>query len=93
MNKNGSHLHIFYKKLNYLIIALNLHHPLVTAKSNVCIFFIFRSSIIRVSPTDIISSLSLLRCRLSSSRRRHTVSHIFLGVLKNIQILLKIQTS
>jgi hypothetical protein len=33
MNKNGSHLHIFYKKLNYLIVALNLHHPLVTAKS------------------------------------------------------------
>jgi hypothetical protein len=37
----------------------------------VWIFFIFRSSKIRVSLTDIVSSLVPLRCRLSSNQRRH----------------------
>jgi hypothetical protein len=38
------------------------------------IFFYFRPSKIRVSPTDIVSSYSLCRCRLSSDRRRHATA-------------------
>jgi hypothetical protein len=40
----------------------------------VWIFFIFRPSKIHVSPTSIVSSLFPPRCRLSSSRHRHTAT-------------------
>jgi hypothetical protein len=40
----------------------------------VWIFFTFWSIRIHVSPTGIVSSLSPLRCRLSSGRRRHTAA-------------------
>jgi hypothetical protein len=54
MNKTRSHLHMFSKKLNYLIIALNLHHLFITAESIMWVFFIFWPSKIRISPTGII---------------------------------------
>jgi hypothetical protein len=41
MNKIRSHLHIFFKKLNYLIAALNFYHPFVPVKLIMLIFFIF----------------------------------------------------
>jgi hypothetical protein len=73
MNKTRSHLRIFFKK-KQLIPTLNLQRLFIPAKSITWIFFIFRSSKIRVSPTSVVSSLSPPRCRLSSDRRRHTVA-------------------
>jgi hypothetical protein len=58
MNKTRSHLHIFLKKLNWLVVTLNLHHPFVVTESTAWICFIFWPSKIHVSPIDIISSLS-----------------------------------
>jgi hypothetical protein len=71
MNKTISHLYIYLKKLNYLIIILNIHRSFVTAESTVWIFFIFQSSKICISPTNVVSSISPPQCRLSSGQRRH----------------------
>jgi hypothetical protein len=71
MNKIISHLYIYSKKLNYLIIILNIHCPFVTTESTVWIFFIFQPSKICVSPTDVVSSISPPQCHLSSGQCRH----------------------
>jgi hypothetical protein len=71
MNKIISHLYIYSKKLNYLIIILNIHCAFVTAESTVWIFFIFQPNKICVSPTDVVSSISPPQCRLSSGQRHH----------------------
>jgi hypothetical protein len=49
-----------------------------TDESTACIFFIFWSSKIRVSPTGVVIFLSSPRCHLSSNRCRHTMSHFLL---------------
>jgi hypothetical protein len=54
--------------------ALNLHSSFVPAESTTWIFFIFRSSKIRVSPTGVVSSLSPPLSRLSSGRCRHATA-------------------
>jgi hypothetical protein len=77
MNKTRSHLHMFLNKLNLLIVALNLHRLFVTVESTTWIFFLFQPNKICVSPTDVVSSLFPLRCRLSSDRCHCTVSRFF----------------
>jgi hypothetical protein len=69
MNKIRSHLYMF-KKVTHCCFKSSLS----TAESNTWIFFIFQTSKIHVSPTDIFSSLSPPSCCLSSSRRRHATS-------------------
>jgi hypothetical protein len=69
MHKIRYHLHMFF--LNELIVALNLHRPIVATELTSWIFFIFWLSKIRVSPTDIVSSLSPPRCNLSFSQHHH----------------------
>jgi hypothetical protein len=71
MNKTKSHLHMFSKKI---IITLNLHRPFVATESAVWIFFIFRSSMIRVSRIDVVSSLSPPRCHPSSGWCHHAAA-------------------
>jgi hypothetical protein len=46
----------------------------VTVESTVLIFIIFRSSKIRVSPTDVVSSFFPPWCRLSSDRRHYAAA-------------------
>jgi hypothetical protein len=53
---------------------INLYHPFVPAELIACIFFIFRPSKIRVSPTGVASSISPPRCRLSSGQHRHAAA-------------------
>jgi hypothetical protein len=52
------------------MIILNLHHLFVPTESIICIFFIFRPS----KTPRVVPSLSPLRCRLSSGRRRHVAA-------------------
>jgi hypothetical protein len=47
----------------------------------VWIFFIFRDSKIRLSPIGIVSSISSLRCRLSSDQRRHATTPYYASFL------------
>jgi hypothetical protein len=65
--------YICFFKINQLIVVLNLYRLFVSVESSTWIFFIFRPSKIRANPTDVVSSLFLLRCRLTSGRRRHTI--------------------
>jgi hypothetical protein len=64
----------YLKKLNCLIVALNLHIPFVAIELTAWIFFIFWHSKIHVNPISVISSHSPLQCHLSSSRRRHAIA-------------------
>jgi hypothetical protein len=79
MNKTNITCIAFFKKL---IIVLNLHCPFETTESIACIFFIFWPSKIRVSPTDVVFSLSPLRCRLSPGQHHHAAAscHAFFAL-------------
>jgi hypothetical protein len=54
--------------------ALNFYHSFVLTESITLIFFIFWSSKIRVTPIDVVSSLSPPQCRLFSSWRFHATA-------------------
>jgi hypothetical protein len=69
-----NYISLIYVFLNKLITVLNIYCPFVTAESIVLIFFIFWPNKIRISPTDVVSSLFPLRCRLSFDRRRHAAA-------------------
>jgi hypothetical protein len=56
------------------MVALNIHRPFVAAESIVWIFFIFWCSQIRISPTNVVSSLSPPRCRLSFGQHHHVAT-------------------
>jgi hypothetical protein len=52
-------------------VASNIHRSFVADRSTAWISFIFYPRKIRISTTNVVSSLSPPRCRLSSSRHRH----------------------
>jgi hypothetical protein len=67
---------ICFFKINYLIIDLS--SPFIYSNWIDCVNFIYLFySKIHVSSTDVVSFFSPHRCRLSSGRRRHAMSHFF----------------
>jgi hypothetical protein len=71
MNKTRSHLHMFSKKNHRCL------------KSSPSIFIIFWPSKIHVSPTNVVSSLFPLQCRLSSNWHHHATAPCHASFLWN----------
>jgi hypothetical protein len=65
-------IYIFQNKLPHCYFKFLL--SICNSWINMVIFFIFRSSKINVSPTDIVSSIFPLRCCLSSGQRHHVTA-------------------